>query len=100
MLERRTPASAPCRRRRLDGQRSRLTIRSSRVQVEDCFERAAADSAKADRVAAEHDAIGLRTVVTLRQVVRSLERANLAGPRTAIEHGGIAVHLLPEERVH
>ena len=56
---------------------------TSAIQIENVFDRAAADEAERHPVPAEHDAILLRTVVSLSLVVGALERADLPGIRPA-----------------
>src|SRR5438093_10496612 len=68
-------------------------------QVEDLRDRPPADRAERHVVAREHDAIGLRPVITARLVVRALERTDFARVRTLVEQRRVAFFLVPEERV-
>src|SRR5206468_3990245 len=83
---------------------SRLTLLGCRsptaVEVDDAFDGAAAHLAKADGVAREHDAVGLRTIVAFCLVIRPFERADLSAVRPARQERRIAGKLLAKQRVH
>src|SRR5215470_15997338 len=72
----------------------------ARVQVDNLRDRAAADGAERHVVAREHDAVGLRTVVAARLVVRALERTDFSGVRSLVEQRRIAALLVAKQRVH
>src|SRR5678815_3318931 len=73
--------------------RRRFGRPSAAVEVEDDVDRAAADDAKRDVVAREHDAVCFRTIVAARLVVRPLERADTVGVRAVAEQPRVVLLL-------
>src|SRR6266566_8549832 len=73
---------------------------STGIEVQNRLDRAPADCAEWHFVPREHDAIGLRAVESARFVIRAFERTDHPGQRARIQHGGIALLLFAEQRVH